>query len=264
MDNFVMGLDLGQSQDFTAISIIECIPPESGKAEETRYHLRHLERPPLGTLYPAIVERVKQLLDTPPLGPRTTLVADQTGCGRPVIDMFRVAGLKPYAITIHGGDTITYEGRAARVPKRDLIGQLVALFQSGHFKMASTLPLAPVIKDELLNFKMKINIATGADTFESWRERDHDDCVLSIALATWKAQRDRRQAAPKVAPAAMYSPSKHRGIAENTGPVENPHGEIGEATRRRHAEQAAQMAAALRQSGARTATPLYRPSRHRV
>jgi hypothetical protein len=192
MDNFVMGVDLGQSVDYTAISIIECLN-EGANVDQMQYHLRYLERPPLGTLYPQIVARVKGLLATPPLSAQTTLVVDQTGVGRAVVDMFRAAGLKPHAITIHGGDTITYDAAVARVPKRELVGRLVALFQSGQFRMAASLPLAPVIKDELLNFKMKINIATGADTFESWREKDHDDCVLSVALAAWKAHRDRRR-----------------------------------------------------------------------
>jgi hypothetical protein len=216
MDNFVMGVDLGQSVDYTAISIIECLN-EGTNVDEMQYHLRYLERPPLGTLYPQIVERVKELLSTPPLGPETTLVVDQTGVGRAVADMFRAAGLKPYAITIHGGDTITYDAGVARVPKRELVGRLVGLFQSGHFKMASALPLAPVIKDELLNFKMKINIATGADTFESWREREHDDCVLSVALAAWKAHRDRRRILTTINPSdGLTGQSKWTHIGEHT------------------------------------------------
>jgi hypothetical protein len=216
MDNFVMGVDLGQSVDYTAISIIECLNQGTG-VDQMQYHVRYLERPPLGTLYPAIVERVKELLNTPPLSAETTLVVDQTGVGRAVVDMFRAAGLKPHAITIHGGDTITYDGGTARVPKRELVGRLVALFQSGQFRMAAGLPLAPVIKEELLNFKMKINIATGADAFESWREKDHDDCVLSVALAAWKAHRDRRRILTTINPAdGLTGQSKWTHIGERT------------------------------------------------
>jgi hypothetical protein len=37
--------------------------------------------------------------------------------------------------------------------------------------------------------------AAGNETFESWRERDHDDLVLSVALACWHGQfRGRRPA----------------------------------------------------------------------
>ena len=36
---------------------------------------------------------------------------------------------------------------------------------------------------------MKINVATGHDSYEAWREGDHDDLVLSLALAVWYGQR---------------------------------------------------------------------------
>jgi hypothetical protein len=32
----------------------------------------------------------------------------------------------------------------------------------------------------------------GNETFESWRERDHDDLVFAVALACWWADRDHR------------------------------------------------------------------------
>ena len=36
---------------------------------------------------------------------------------------------------------------------------------------------------DLINFKLKINIATGHDLYEALREGIHDDLVLSVALA---------------------------------------------------------------------------------
>ena len=38
---------------------------------------------------------------------------------------------------------------------------------------------------ELAQFKVKINISTGHDSYEAWREGDHDDLVLAVALACW-------------------------------------------------------------------------------
>ena len=37
---------------------------------------------------------------------------------------------------------------------------------------------------ELSNFKVKIT-TKGNDTYEAWREGQHDDLVLSVALACW-------------------------------------------------------------------------------
>jgi len=59
MSEFIIGLDLGQVQDYTALTIIEKIYPPD---EEYLYHLRHLERFPLHTSYPHIVDKVKEYL----------------------------------------------------------------------------------------------------------------------------------------------------------------------------------------------------------
>jgi hypothetical protein len=38
--------------------------------------------------------------------------------------------------------------------------------------------------------RAKINLQTGHDSYEAWRERDHDDLVLAVALACyWKHNR---------------------------------------------------------------------------
>lgn len=36
---------------------------------------------------------------------------------------------------------------------------------------------------------MKVNVSTGHDSYEAWREGDHDDLVLAAALAAWKAHK---------------------------------------------------------------------------
>ena len=38
--------------------------------------------------------------------------------------------------------------------------------------------------EELQNFKVKFTRA-GNDTYEAWRESDHDDLVLAAAMAAW-------------------------------------------------------------------------------
>jgi hypothetical protein len=65
--------------------------------------------------------------------------------------------------------------------------------QNGQLKIAEALQLAPVLRRELLNFKVKINIATGHDSYEAWREGDHDDLVLAVALACWCGERYMRK-----------------------------------------------------------------------
>jgi hypothetical protein len=41
---------------------------------------------------------------------------------------------------------------------------------------------------ELMNFRVKV-AASANETFEAWRERDHDDLVLAVANAAWVGER---------------------------------------------------------------------------
>jgi hypothetical protein len=188
---YYMSVDLGQAADYTAISILETLPPPAGRPEApASYLLRHLERPPLGTTYPAIVARVVQLLERASLSrDDTPLVVDKTGVGRPVTDMFRAEGLRPQTITITGGHTVTTNSPSDYyVPKKELASTIVAVYQSRRLQMPAGLELGPVLIKELLNFRPKINISTGNISYEAWRERDHDDLVLSVAMALWVAE----------------------------------------------------------------------------
>lgn len=189
---FVIGLDLGQMQDFSALAIIERNDVEidgiGGSAMEKHLHLRHLERCPIGTSYPQVVEKVAKLMATPPLDGNCILVIDATGVGRAVVDMFRKAYLRPVAVTITAGNKVTRDGTEFGVPKRDLIGVLEASLQTGRFKVARELPDAKTLMDEMLNLKRKVTLA-GHDTYEAWREGQHDDLVLAAALAAWYAER---------------------------------------------------------------------------
>ena len=104
----------------------------------------------------------------------------------------RAANLRPISVWIHGGDSVSHEGRTYRVPKRDLVGVLQVLFQSGRIKVAGSLKEGETLLRELQNFRAKINISTGHDSYEAWRESDHDDLVLAVALAAWYAARGAR------------------------------------------------------------------------
>src|SRR5262245_32336222 len=111
---FFVGLDLGQSADYSALIVAERVPAEPKHG----YHVRYVHRFPLGTSYPDVVERVKVLTLTPPLPGEAVLAVDATGVGAPVIDMLRAARLAVplYAVFIHGGDQVTHQGRCWRVP----------------------------------------------------------------------------------------------------------------------------------------------------
>jgi len=190
---YFVGVDLGQARDYTAIAIVQrvtqSVVPTVGEVHTTTlYHLRHLERVELGTRYPAVITHVAGLLSRSPLSEESPLVVDRTGVGIAVVDMFNAAGLRPEAVTIHGGDTVVREHRHHRVPKRELVSTLNAIHQSGRLQTAAGLTFWPTLVHELVNFKLKLNIATGHDSYEAWRESDHDDLVFAVAMAIWFAE----------------------------------------------------------------------------
>jgi hypothetical protein len=217
MSRYVEGVDIGQSVDHTAIAVLqvttrqdrlnatmddpkaepipmEWYPPGGGGIKDphgvARIDVRHLERLPLKMAYPAQVEHVKRLLNRPPLDrPNTDLVLDQTGVGRPVVDMFRQAGLDPVAVTITAGEG---EGRGEgyrdfRVSKLMLVSRLQAMLHSGELKIVKVLEETQALAWELQDFR-----ATASDA-GNWsfgaRSGRHDDLVLALAIGVWWANR---------------------------------------------------------------------------
>jgi hypothetical protein len=59
--------------------------------------------------------------------------------------------------------------------------------KSRTFKVKMTLPEARTLQRELETIKVKMTQA-GNEQFESWRDRDHDDLVLAVAIASWAAE----------------------------------------------------------------------------
>ena len=240
-----LGLDLGQSADYTALAVLEeqlwCgsevdfdgfdtfIPDElrGGWVSPTRLtprnaqrvmfinyhfgrpphppvHVRHLQRFELGTRYTEIVARVKRMRFTSPLRERADhvrLLIDKTGVGAAVVDGFKAAGIRPISVTIHGGADVTTEFALGggpvvdgyRVPKRDLVAACQVLLQNGRLRIAEGLPLADTLKKELLNFRVKIDPKTAHDSYSHWREQDHDDLVLAVAMAAWLREFNNRE-----------------------------------------------------------------------
>ena len=172
---FMVGLDLAQSNDWTALAVVERL--------KTGYSVPMLTRT-RGAPYPQIVARVGSLLETPPLAGQAELVIDATGVGRPVLDLFRASGVDARAITITAGRKPTGSLRFAKIPKRDLINSVLLALQSGTLTIAQDQPFADVLARELAELRVKIT-ASGIDRYEA-RDGEHDDLVLALAMAIWQ------------------------------------------------------------------------------
>lgn len=183
---YVIGLDLGQASDPTAVAVLERIQ------DRRLWVVRHLSRFRLGTPYTEIVEQIRLLSNEWPLKGDSHLVADATGVGRPVMDLLRRPGLggRLVGITIHGGDHAVRDPVIGgyRVPKREIVSNLMLLLQQRRMKIAGGLTAADAFRTELASFGIRISATTAHDSYSA-RGSEHDDLVLAVGLAAWLGHR---------------------------------------------------------------------------
>lgn len=182
---YILGVDLGQAKDFTALSVLEI-------KSLNEYHVNHLERLELGTPYPTQISRITDLYNALKAMGKVQMIVDGTGVGRAVVDGLVMHGLTFTAAHITGGSNVSREGLYLRIPKRDLVASVAVLLQNKSLKISPSLALSDTLLKELLAFKVTFN-ARGSDSYGndtlSWREAPHDDLVLSVALACWMGQK---------------------------------------------------------------------------
>jgi phage FluMu gp28-like protein len=186
MTTFYLGLDLGQRQDPSAVAVVE--------KEGENLLLRHVERAPLGTPYPKVVERMRRMVEHRELRRQCALVVDATGVGAPVVEMLRGAGLgcEICAVTITSGERENETPSGWNVPKQDLIAAMQVPLERGALRIAREMrEVGPLVK-ELMDMKSvrgrSGRVRLGADGCA-----EHDDLVVAVALACWRAGRRERQ-----------------------------------------------------------------------
>lgn len=184
---YFVGVDLGQTRNFTTVAAVERLG--SGKLtgrNNRKLSLRHLERPPLGTPYPEIVERVREMTERMALRGRCHLIVDGTGVGAPVIDMLRIARLhcRVWPVMITSGKQEAAAQGHYLVPKRDLIVGLQVLLRQGGLRIARGMKFRPALVEELADMQVRIS-PNGSEQFGARRKGKHDDLVLAVAMACW-------------------------------------------------------------------------------
>jgi hypothetical protein len=152
--------------------------------------IRYLQRIPLGTSYTRVVDRVREIVRHPLLEGRGRVVADATGVGAPVVDLLKAARLEcPLtAVTITSGDRAHSSGEHWHVPKRDLLTNLLVLLEAGELRIPRRLREAGALIRELNGVEVRHrpggSVGIGAEG-----AGEHDDLVIAVALACWRASR---------------------------------------------------------------------------
>jgi hypothetical protein len=196
---YFIGLDLGQSQDFTAIGVIEKTevrladrnPVTWAYETESRLQLRYMRRLPLGMAYPDMVSKVCELIEPLAVAGDCTLIVDATGVGAPVVDLIRSMGPACRIMPVHitGANRESQADGTWYVPKRDLVTGLQVMFQEARLQISARLVEVPALLHELMQMRVKIS-SLGHDSYGCWRDGEHDDLVLALALACWRAKRE--------------------------------------------------------------------------
>jgi hypothetical protein len=195
---YIVGLDLGERRDYTALTILQRHVLPTGEA---MYDVVELERwrgkgysilpgklsEVVNALYQAGHRAQRDAGRYRSMDPDIHILVDHTGVGIAVVEEIRKA-VRCIGVTITGGDAVTGSGNDYRVPKRELVGRTQVLLEQRRLRIARDLDLTEVITRELENFRAKRSLLTGHDSYgagEDWREGNHDDCVLAVAMACW-------------------------------------------------------------------------------
>lgn len=208
----VVGVDVGQRHDPTAIAVVErdvreleparLEPPKrAGWVEpgdyrripaktETHHVTRHLGRVPLGTPYPKVAEHVAAIVaGLVARGvPRPRIMVDATGVGIPVVELIAAAlgqhGQDLIAATFTHGDRYTQDDtrRTASVGKAHLVSALQALLQTRRLHLPKTEESAALGR-ELQDYEIRVD-ADANDTYGAFKVGTHDDLVTALGLAT--------------------------------------------------------------------------------
>jgi hypothetical protein len=184
-----VGLDLGQASQVSGLALIET--PDGG---ETCY-VRQLRRYPAGVAYPEVAGSVRDLLARSPIAPDSTaphwykpgLAVGVTAVGVTVGRLFAMEAASVSYVTLSAGDGAGGGGAHCRVPKREIIGALQAALQQRKLSIASQLPEAEALVEELQSYTVKIRVGVEGD---DWRREGGrlDDLVLAHGLAYWKVK----------------------------------------------------------------------------
>lgn len=185
MTRWCVGVDFGRQSDRTAIAALELLPSVGDDWVRPFLDVRYLHRLPVGTPYPEQCSFIAELVDGTPELRRADVIVDATGVGVAVSDSLREVMGRPFTeLTITGGRVVKADGRKLSVPKKDLVSRLAVAMQQRRLRVSPGLDEADALYKELGAFSVSIS-ESGSDSYGA--KTGHDDLVLAVSYAVWKA-----------------------------------------------------------------------------
>ena len=203
MESVRIGIDIGQKRDPTAIAVVEREQRQAAEGSKAEEHFltRHLERLELGTPYPLVAERLKEiiqnvralwekgqaqgsspaLLSGVPAKVALDVYLDATGVGQPVVDLLTAAGERVIPCYFTHGDRRTRERGQVSVGKASLVSRLQLLLQTGRLHLTATAEARQLAK-ELQDYEIRVD-QDANDRYGAFKVGTHDDLVTALGLA---------------------------------------------------------------------------------
>jgi len=175
---YTLGLDLGQQNDYTVLTVAE---PVFGTDGSLSINVPYVYRFPLRMSYVYVVEYLEKFIKNRELD-EYVLIVDYTGVGRPVVDLLNDYDINTIGLTITGGHKSNWAtGRSVTVPKLELISRLQVAIQCSKLQLAKGIQCIDVLIKELINF----TITSGRGIKMEAASGYHDDTVMSLAMVVW-------------------------------------------------------------------------------
>lgn len=190
---FWISADLGQANDFTAVTVIEDeqLPVlndgiiELGPRELTVVHADKFR----GVSYVAVCDFLARMLNAQPFRGKAQLVIDGSSIGRVCSDVLTSENVPHIAIQMTGGTDWSRKGKYTNASKTLIIENTAVLFASGDLMFADNLPLRSEIESDLASFTITTTSA-GNQIIAQTRSSatGHGDLGVSLCLGAFAAQ----------------------------------------------------------------------------
>lgn len=200
----IIGVDVGQRVDYTAIILVELTYVPENEQEYLFINVRSVERFSLGTTYSTVRDTLLAAFqnwerhvsrENRSNEHRPYIVLDATGVGAGLYDLLeekvrevRSLEHRLVRVTITGGESEARVGSSEiHLPKVKMVSSLIAAIQSSRMAFPDT-PLANELRDEILNYDLSSR-GTGTPELGALKSGTHDDLVTALGLACFYARR---------------------------------------------------------------------------
>lgn len=209
MSEYIAAWDIAKKRDYTTGFVCR-VSPEivdgstmTGTPDRVVKYLDILNIDKFNNItYPAMVQNIALRVGHERLVNNCDLIIDGTGVGEAVVDLLRERGLNPMPIVFTGGTQVQevtadfgqtfgsgFRGvrmvKELHIPKADLVDAGKLVIQQGRVRLAPGLRYAHDFKDQMENFRGKVNEKTNRVKYEAEDEAVHDDMVVCYLMAAW-------------------------------------------------------------------------------